>query len=109
MLAIASVTATSLPSGERQPGRPFPGGVPTPAATQVAGTALVPVARAVSREPFCVASRRPVAAFVAHLIATRELAPQTRARRRADPTDAVAAYRAAADHSVKASAPLRTL
>lgn len=35
-------------------------------------------------------------AFVAHLIATREQLPQTRARRRAEPDEAVAAYAAAA-------------
>lgn len=36
------------------------------------------------------------AAFLAHLIATRAQAPQTRARRRADPAEALARYRAVA-------------
>ena len=36
------------------------------------------------------------AAFLAHLIATKDQHPQTRERRRADPTDALAAYRATA-------------
>ena len=36
------------------------------------------------------------AAFLAHLIATKAQAPQTRARRRASPQEAIAAYRAAA-------------
>jgi hypothetical protein len=36
------------------------------------------------------------APFVAHLVATKDQHPQTRERRRADPHDAVAAYRAAA-------------
>ena len=35
------------------------------------------------------------AAFLAHLIATREHAPQTRERRRAEPGEAICAYRAA--------------
>lgn len=35
------------------------------------------------------------AAFLAHLIATREHAPQTRERRRAEPGEAISAYRAA--------------
>ena len=35
------------------------------------------------------------AAFLAHLLATRAQAPQTRARRRAEPAEAVAAYREA--------------
>jgi len=34
--------------------------------------------------------------FVAHLVATKDQHPQTRERRRADPHDAIAAYRAAA-------------
>ncbi len=33
-------------------------------------------------------------AFLAHLIATKEQCPQTRERRRAEPGDAIAAYRA---------------
>ncbi|MBS0249013.1 MAG: hypothetical protein JSR61_20555, partial [Proteobacteria bacterium] len=40
-------------------------------------------------------SYRP-ATFLAHLIATRDQAPQTRERRRATPRDAAAAYRAVA-------------
>jgi hypothetical protein len=36
------------------------------------------------------------AAFLAHLIATKEQAPQTREKRRAAPAEALAAYRAVA-------------
>lgn len=36
------------------------------------------------------------ASFLAHLIATKDRAPQTRERRRAEPSEAIAAYRAAA-------------
>ena len=39
---------------------------------------------------------RLAAEFLAHLIATKEQAPQTRDRRRAEPPEAVAAYQAAA-------------
>jgi len=35
------------------------------------------------------------AAFLAHLIATKEMAPQTRERRRAEPSEAIAAYQVA--------------
>lgn len=35
------------------------------------------------------------AAFLAHLIATKAYAPQTRERRRAEPSEAIAAYRTA--------------
>jgi len=38
---------------------------------------------------------RPAAAFVAHLVATAQGAPQTRARRRASAGEAAAAYAAA--------------
>jgi hypothetical protein len=37
-------------------------------------------------------SSRPHADFIAHLIATSAQAPQTRARRRANPEEAIAAY-----------------
>ena len=55
--------------------------------------ALVPVAPAAAPErPL---GRRPSAVFLAHLIASAQQVPQTRARRRAEPADAMAAYRAA--------------
>ena len=38
---------------------------------------------------------RTQAAYLAHLIATREQAPQTRERRRAEPAEAIAVYAAA--------------
>jgi len=38
-------------------------------------------------------SRHPSAPFVAHLIATRMQAPQTRSRRRAEPEEATEVYR----------------
>ena len=56
------------------------------------GRALV-VMEPAALEP---AARPRQAAFLAHLIATKEQVPQTRARRRAEPTEAIAAYRAVA-------------
>ena len=55
--------------------------------------ALVAAATAVTTEPV---ARPRQATFLAHLIATKEQAPQTRERRRAEPTEAIAAYRAVA-------------
>jgi hypothetical protein len=52
---------------------------------------LVPAVRS---EAAAQSGSRARADFVAHLIATWAQAPQTRARRRADPQDAVAAYAA---------------
>jgi hypothetical protein len=48
--------------------------------------AVVPEPRSLPRQ----------AAFLAHLIATKTQAPQTRERRRAEPREAIAAYRATA-------------
>jgi hypothetical protein len=56
--------------------------------------ALVPTATQARDSDVFGGSQRPNADFVAHLIATAAKAPQTRARRRAEPEQAVAAYRA---------------
>ena len=42
-------------------------------------------------------TRHAAAPFLAQLIATRQQAPQTRARRRAEPEEAIAVYRLMAD------------
>jgi hypothetical protein len=60
-----------------------------PAGASRALVALTPLATA--RQPF--ESHRQ-AAFLAHLIATKDQLPQTRERRRAEPSEALAAYRA---------------
>lgn len=63
---------------------------------------LVPVAPA--REGGLRHSARPSPAFLAQLIATAQHAPQTRARGRAEPAEAVAHYASA----VSAGAPTQT-
>jgi hypothetical protein len=68
-----------------------------------AATALVPVSPAPPPPP-AGELRRPLSAFLAQLIATREGDPQTRALRRAEPADAVATYAAA-----RAPAPAPTV
>jgi hypothetical protein len=55
--------------------------------------ALVPIAPP-QQKPATPADRRAHSDFIAHLIATAARAPQTRARRRAEPQVALAAYRA---------------
>jgi hypothetical protein len=55
--------------------------------------ALIPLEPIVERDT--PPRARPRSPFLAHLIATKEKAPQTCQRRRADPADAVAAYAAA--------------
>jgi hypothetical protein len=63
-------------------------------------TALVPVGPIVPRNAAEAVVPRADAGFVAHLIAIRTLAPQTRTRRRAEPGEAVAAYAARNDAPV---------
>jgi hypothetical protein len=54
--------------------------------------ALVPLASIKQAAAHSRGAGRPHAEFIAHLIATSGKAPQTRARRRAEPEDAIAAY-----------------
>ena len=56
--------------------------------------ALVAIAAAVPTER-SILTRHPAAPFLAQLIATRMQAPQTRARRRAEPAEAISIYAAA--------------
>jgi hypothetical protein len=79
--------------------------VRTPAAQQATGSvepadpresrALIPIRPIAASAPAPAMRRYPLAGFLAHLIAVRERAPQTRRRARATPGDATAAYRAA--------------
>ena len=64
------------------------------AATAEPGRALVTVAPAVNAAELIANNRN--APFLAQLIATKDQHPQTRERRRAEPEEAAAAYRAAA-------------
>jgi len=57
-------------------------------------TALVPVALSHSPTFPSANAGRPRTDFLAHMIATLAQAPQTRMRRRAEPAEAAAAYRA---------------
>jgi len=56
-------------------------------------TALIAIEAPGRHDRLSQATRHPSAAFVAHLIATRMQAPQTRERRRAEPDEAIAVYR----------------
>jgi hypothetical protein len=66
-----------------------------------AGNAVVPVNPVQKREPFSPPNQRPAAPFLAHLIATNADEMQTRARRRAMPSDASAAYAARKDRPIR--------
>jgi hypothetical protein len=67
-----------------------------PASAPAAAAGIVRVTPAEPVEAKAFPTQRPLASFLAHLIATREQAPQTRERRRAEPEHAVATYAAAA-------------
>jgi len=57
--------------------------------------ALIPLEPAAASEHATGTERRPLAVFLAHLIATQTGAPQTRTRRRTEPGEAASAYAAA--------------
>jgi hypothetical protein len=54
--------------------------------------ALIPIAAPTPSQRSTTATRRPLASFLAHLIATQAQAPQTRTRRRAEPEEVLAVY-----------------
>lgn len=54
--------------------------------------ALIAIEAAAPGERAIPQTRHPAAPFLAHLIATQMQAPQTRARRRAEPAEAVSVY-----------------
>jgi hypothetical protein len=70
---------------------------------------LIAVGPAPSVSPAFLPLARPLAAFIAQLVATRQDAPQTRARRRACPEAAAALYAAAATSPGRAVAIERVL
>ena len=73
--------------------RHTPSGAGEAEATETETRALITVGPVTPSERAPFTSRRPAAAFVAQLIATQMQAPQTRARRRAEPEEAIAVYR----------------
>ena len=75
--------------GSRPSSLPAQDAVPAPADASRALVALTPTAAV--RQP---SESHRQAAFLAHLIATKDQLPQTRERRRAEPAEAIAAYRA---------------
>ena len=92
MKAIAGIRPSSAPLA-----RPVAGQWPDhgPAAAPAPGRSLVAPARPPHVSSAHRPGARPSAAFLAHLIATAQQAPQTRARQRAEPADAIACYAAA--------------
>ena len=71
--------------------RPTPGQSRNPSPETIERS-LVPLAGSSRRERSQGPSARPSPAFLAHLIATAQHAPQTRARGRTEPANAIATY-----------------
>ena len=67
--------------------------------TPAASTTLVPLAPAAPTGTTLLQQNRPDPSFLAHLIATAQLVPQTRILRRAATADVQAAYRAVANQN----------
>ena len=83
-MRISPIGASGVARGARRPA-----GTPE-ASPSRALVAIEPAAPHVSPRPL---ARHPAAPFLAHLIATHLHLPQTRERRRAEPVEAIAAYR----------------
>ena len=79
-------------------------GQPRNTSPETAERSLVPLAGRSHRERREGRSARPSVTFLAHLIATAQHAPQTRARSRAEPADAIATY----SNGMNVSAPPRS-
>jgi hypothetical protein len=82
--------AATGPTPRRTATRPH---APQPAETE--SRALIAITPATQAERSWTRTRYPGAPFLAQLIATQMQAPQTRARRRTEPEEAITLYRAA--------------
>jgi len=89
-MRIVSVGGQPLgaPNTRRAPAEAY-----APDARETESRALIAVEPTTQSERTPGATRHPAAGFLAQLIATRMQAPQTRARRRAEPEEAMAVYR----------------
>jgi hypothetical protein len=81
--AVSFTSAARRATGDRR----------EPEAQEAQVRALIPVGAAAASDRSAPLTRHPAAPFLAQLIATQMQAPQTRARRRAEPEDAIAVYR----------------
>ena len=98
-MRISGIGAAAIgPTPRRTVTRPH-----APQSAQTGSRALIAITPATQSERSWTLSRRPGAPFLAQLIATQMQAPQTRARRRAEPKEAIALSRA-----VNAAVPAST-
>ena len=98
-----SGTAISAPAMRRK------GDLRDPELAETKTRALIAIEATAPSERQTFTSRYPSAAFLAHLIATHQQAPQTRVRRRAEPAEAIAAYQAGKNSNGQAGHVFRAL
>jgi hypothetical protein len=106
MTPVGGITSGSFAAiGTGRASRSRSSGEPAAPKTAQVFVPVRPAEPAQPAERYVPRHQRPDAAFLAHLIATKEHAPQTRERRRAEPQTAVAIYGAAValQNSVKSS------
>jgi hypothetical protein len=89
MESVARIAPGSLRLRPARQGSAAAGGEKTATAIAPPSTALITTGRS---EPLSLRPRRISATFLAQLIATKAQVPQARARRRAEPEEASAAY-----------------
>ena len=104
MSSVRAINSSTIVAAGNAPRRE----ASTPREKVSASRALIPVTPIAPSETPVGTRTRADAAFLAHLIATDQKAPQTRERRRAEPADAIAAY-AAANAAPTASPESRVL
>lgn len=92
MLAVSGIgTSTVMPRSTRR----APAVLSETDAPASESRALIAISAPAPAERSGIASRRPLTAFLAQLIATQTQAPQTRVRRRAEPEAVTGVYLAA--------------
>ena len=92
MSSVSAINSSTIVAAGSTPRRE----ASTPREPKVSGSrALIPLMPVAPSETPIRARTRADAAFLAHLIATDQKAPQTRERRRAEPAEVIAAYAAA--------------
>jgi hypothetical protein len=88
---VVTIRKAQISARQNDAREPHPADVPQP------GTRALVVVEARHFAPAPRFTRHAAAPFLAQLIATRQQAPQTRARRRAEPEEATALYRSIAN------------
>jgi len=92
MTSVSAISSSGIVAAGGTPRQEMP----APRAPKAAGSrALIPLTPTAPSETSVRSRTHADASFLAHLIATDQKLPQTRVRRRAEPQEVIAVYRAA--------------